>query len=64
MLKNCDGKPIDRCRDCSYVTTSVIFGNLCCHVDSFGHDGKISDLEAIAKWCPLEDWVKAEGADG
>jgi len=71
MNKNCDGKKIDRCKDCDYMFVEKVklFGNIPagkikCKNYKVGDDYAIvysymRDFiaqDCIPKWCPLEDY--------
>ena len=75
MIKNCDGKKIDTCKDCNqfYITKTKLFnripaGKAKCKNFKIGKNdyavlyAYMKDdivFEKIPKWCPLEDYKEA-----
>lgn len=57
--KNCDGKKIDRCRKCGY-TYRFMFVDWCTFKAPNEQSRKVSNINTIPSWCPLEDYKESK----
>jgi len=60
IYKNCDGKKIDKCKDCKFIYFSVmrVFWDDSKEIDECKKNGYkfIPNKYDIPLWCPLEDY--------
>ena len=57
IVKNCNGKKIDKCRNCGY-TYHFMFIDWCTVKAPDEKSRKINNIQTIPAWCPLEDYKK------